>query len=98
MDKGTIRKKDNIKSLEMAHTIREFHHKSLWEEEKHFTWLISLLLTAQIILYMSNDLCNQNKFYFILILSITGNLICCMAFRILRREGYYFHKALSKFV
>lgn len=43
--------KKDIEKLKMAFTIRDSHHKSLWEEEKHFTWWLSILLSAQIVIY-----------------------------------------------
>ena len=88
----------SIKKLELAHNIREFHHKSLWEEEKHFTWWISIVLSLQILLYTTGHICNQNKFIFIVIASFIGIFICFTAFRIVRLESEYFHTALSRFV
>jgi len=88
----------DVKRLEIAHNIREFHHKSLWEEEKHFTWWVSIVLSAQILIYTSNSLCNQSKLIFIFIASLVGIFLCIIAFRVLRREGEYFHTALSRFV
>uniref|UniRef100_A0A7C3YSK9 Uncharacterized protein n=1 Tax=candidate division WOR-3 bacterium TaxID=2052148 RepID=A0A7C3YSK9_UNCW3 len=89
---------DDIKRLELAHKIREFHHNSLWEEEKHFTWLVSIVLSAQIIVYTSNSLCNQDKLIFVLVGSLIGIFLCITAYRTLRKEGAFFHTALSKFV
>lgn len=88
----------NLKKLELAHNIREFHHRSLWEEEKHFTWWVSIVLSAQIVVYTSNSLRNQPKLIFVLIGSLIGVFLCITAFRTLRREGKYFHTALSRFV
>lgn len=98
MTEETKNNNDDVKRLELAHNIREFHHKSLWEEEKHFTWWVSIVLSAQIVLYTSDSLNNQNKLLFIVIGSLIGIFLCIMAFRILRAEGGYFHTALSRFV
>lgn len=88
----------DVKRLEIAHNIREFHHKSLWEEEKHFTWFVSIVLSTQILIYTSNSLCNQSKLIFIFIAFLVGIFLCITAFRVLRKEGEYFHNALSRFV
>ena len=93
-----IKNNDDVKKLDLAHNIREFHHKSLWEEEKHFTWWVSILLSAQIIVYTSNSLFNRDKLIFVFIGSLIGIFLCIIAFRTLRKEGEYFHTALSKFV
>ncbi len=89
---------DDVKRLELAHNIREFHHKSLWEEEKHFTWWISIVLSAQIVVYTSSSLCNENKLTFMVIGSVVGFFLCFTALNIMRKEGGYFHIALSIFV
>jgi hypothetical protein len=36
-----------VEALKFAQQLREYHHKALWEEEKHFTWLLSIILAAQ---------------------------------------------------
>ncbi len=90
--------KNDVKRLEIAHTIREFHHKSLWEEEKHFTWWISLVLSAQTIIYTSSTVRSQFKLVLISIGSLIGVFLCIIALKILRKEGEYFNTALTKFV
>jgi len=89
---------DSLKKIDLAHKIRTFHHNSLWEEEKHFTWLISIILSAQIIFYTNNLLVNRDKIFFTLVSSLIGIFLCITAYRVLRREGLYFHTALSRFV
>lgn len=89
---------DDVKKLELAHTIREFHHKSLWEEEKHFTWWVSIVFSGLIVLYTNNGLCYRNKLIFIIIGSLIGIFLCITALRIMIVEGGYFHTALARFV
>lgn len=88
----------DVKRLELAHKIRDLHHKSLWEEEKHFTWWISIVLSTVIVLYTSSSICDQNRLIFMAIVSAVGFFICFIALNVMRKEGVYFHIALSRFV
>lgn len=43
----------DIARLDMADKIRNSHYNSIWEQQKHFTWLISIILSAQAV--FAND-------------------------------------------
>ena len=88
----------NLNRLEFAKGLREYHHKAIWEEEKHFTWLVSIILSLQVIVYTNDKICEQNKCLLILGLSFIGFIFCCLFLIVIRREGYFFHKALALFV
>lgn len=85
-------------SLEIAQAIRNYHHKALWEEQKHFTWWISIVLSAQILLYLNISISSPIKLLFILMSSVVGLFLCIMAIITIRKEGEYFQRALSEYV
>lgn len=89
---------NRIQKLEFAQNLREYHHKAIWEEEKHFSWLISIIISLQVIIYTNDKICLQNKSLIIIFLSLIGIIFCLLALKIIRREGVFFIKALALFV
>lgn len=84
--------------LGLALENRKFHHNSIWEEQKHFTWLISILLSG-VVLGLASDRINvTGKGALILVGSAVGLLLSLMAFRVQRREGVYYRIAQATFV
>jgi hypothetical protein len=88
----------DIARLQFAQSIRVFHHAALWEEEKHFTWLNSLILSAQLLLFNSEKIPFKFRFSLILVVSLLGVLASRIALRVIRKEGEYFCNALNRFV
>ena len=89
---------DDLKRLEFANDLRGLHHASLWEEEKHFTWLNSLILSAQVFLLTSEKISPHLRLY-LAIGTALGGLICSgMALLVIRKESEYFNIALKQFV
>jgi len=90
--------KDNSSRLSAAQSIREYHHKAIWEEEKHFTWLLSIILSAQYLVFTSSALENFLKLQFVIAISLLGMLFSFLAYRILHSEGNHFQRAYKLFV
>jgi hypothetical protein len=90
--------KDAADALRLAHQFREYHHKALWEEEKHFTWLHSIILAAQvaIVTRRANEL--EARAVLLVVLAIIGLLLVVVALRVVRREGAFFVEAHRVFV
>jgi hypothetical protein len=84
--------------LEFAFGLRSYHHNAIWEEQKHFTWLISIILSAQLLVLTGVRLDNLPKALLISIASIVGILLSVTALRVQRREGEYFRNANARFV
>ncbi|MFI7028201.1 hypothetical protein ACIBK1_05785 [Microbispora rosea] len=84
---------DNLERLKFMFTVRSYHHNAIWEEQKHFTWLISILLSAQLVTLASTSLGTSGKIIIILAGSIVGIVLAVTAFRVQRHEGRYFRAA-----
>jgi hypothetical protein len=87
----------DLRNVEFAHKLREFHHDALWEEEKHFTWLATLLLSFQGLLF-SSEKPFPGRLALLVIASLLGILLSIVALEVIRKEGQYFHHNLKHFV
>jgi hypothetical protein len=87
---------ENIKALSIAQQHREYFHRALWEEEKHFTWLLSIILAAQITIITMK--CLPTKEVLLCALAAIGFIFAVIALRVVRREGKSFMKANKLFV
>ncbi len=47
-------KTELLKHFELANQRIRYHHDSLWEEEKHYSWWVYILLAGLIYIYLSN--------------------------------------------
>jgi hypothetical protein len=83
--------------LDLALRIRQNHHDAIWEEQKHFTWLISIILSAQLIVFVGTKLDPSQKIALIIISSVVGVLFAITGFRVQRIEGVYFYDANIKY-
>jgi hypothetical protein len=83
--------------LDLAIKIREYHHNAIWEEQKHFTWLISIILSAQLLVLTSDKFRASGK-VLVVVGSVVGILLAMTGFRVQRREGSYFRNANANFV
>jgi hypothetical protein len=87
----------SLTKLDLAHKIRQSHHDAIWEEQKHFTWLISIILSAQLIVFVGGKLDSAGKIALIVISSLVGILFAITGFRVQRIEGVYFYNANIKY-
>jgi hypothetical protein len=78
--------------------VREYHHKALWEEEKHFTWLNSLVLSGELLVFASDKLSTCSKSTLISILTGFGLLTSLLALKVVRAESRNFQRALRRYV
>lgn len=87
-----------FEALRIAQQIREYHHKALWEEEKHFLWLNSIILAAQAAILTKSI--TEVPYHTILLISLAaiGLLFALIALRVIRREGVFFVDANKIFV
>lgn len=88
----------DITKLQFVQSIRAYHHAALWEEEKHFTWLNSLIFSAQLFLLTSSSEKIPVRFPLIVVVSLLGISTSLVALRVIRKESEYFLSALSRFV
>jgi hypothetical protein len=91
-------KDDAADALKFTQALREYHHKALWEEEKHFTWLHSIILAAQaaILTRTPDELAARSTI--LVVLGVIGLLFAIVAFCVVRREGQFFTYAHNLFV
>jgi hypothetical protein len=79
----------DIARLDMADKIRHYNYNSIWEQQKHFTWLISIILSAQAIVLAGTKLDSSDKIAILCVASIVGIMISIIGFRVQRIEGVY---------
>lgn len=97
---GTSKDPDSttdISRLDMAEKIRHSNYNSIWEHQKHFTWLISIILSAQAIILAGTKLDSSDKVVILCVASIVGIMISLTGFRVQRIEGIYFCQANELF-
>jgi hypothetical protein len=87
-----------IEALKFAQQLREYHHKALWEEEKHFTWLLSIILAAQAAVLTSKGSDLPARGPILIVLAVIGLAFVIVALRVVRREGEFFVNAHAFFV
>jgi hypothetical protein len=86
-----------IARLDMAYKIRHSNYNSIWEQQKHFTWLISIMLSGQAIVVGAVQLRSPEKSAVLFAASIAGIIISIIGFRVQRIEGIYFCDANKVF-
>jgi hypothetical protein len=87
----------DLEKLRILYSLREYFHKALWEEEKHFTWLLSLIATGQATL-LANAVPLQNRLLLLGVLSGLGLVITLLALKVVRAESDNFQQLLWRFV
>src|SRR4051794_19186726 len=87
-----------IELLKIAQTIRDYHHRALWEEERHFTWLLWILITGMAGVFLVSNLDKPTKAAVVLGFASLGATFSLLAYRVVRREGVYFHDANIRFM
>ncbi|HZF09013.1 MAG TPA: hypothetical protein VFE33_09510 [Thermoanaerobaculia bacterium] len=88
---------DALERVKIAQAIREYHHRALWEEEKHFTWLVSIALGALVLLFTAK-IGRPEKLLLIGAVALAGALSALIGFRVLRLESVNFQLALQRVV
>lgn len=87
-----------VDALRLTQQLREYHHKALWEEEKHFTWLLSILLAAQAAILTAKAADLPARTAILVALAATGLVLVIVALCVVRREGGFFVNAHGLFV
>lgn len=86
-----------LKILEISQSLRKYYHDALWDEEKHFTWWVSILFPGLILAYSSSQLCVWQKVTVITMGSLFGVLLSFIGYFVVRKEGVYFKDAMETF-
>ena len=81
----------------MSQEFRKYNHQALWEEEKHFTWWISVIFPALFFILISTNIQPILKIITITLGCIFGILLSFFGFIVIRKEGIYFTDALETF-
>jgi hypothetical protein len=85
-----------LTKLQVAQGIRDYHHSALWEEEKHFTWFISIILSAALILITNDKVSLPLKVLLVFLVSLIGGIISLIALRVVRNESQNFQNSLIR--
>jgi hypothetical protein len=68
-------------------------HQAIWEEIKHYTWLLSILLGWPTVLFLSKDLTSIRAFLPYLVISpILGFFFSVIAYFVIRREYHFYNE------
>jgi hypothetical protein len=86
----------NTARLDLAVKIWQAYHNAIWEEQKHFTWLISIILSAQAVVLAGIKLSSSERAILISLASTVGILIAATGFRVQRIEAVYYCQANSR--
>jgi hypothetical protein len=87
-----------VDALKFAQQLREYHHRALWEEEKHFTWLLSIILAAQAAVLTAKGSDLSARAPILIGLAVIGFAFAIVALVVVRREGAFFVNAHALFV
>jgi hypothetical protein len=88
----------DLTKLQIAQSLRDYHHKALWEEEKHFMWFVSIIMSVDVLLITTDKLDCTLKGFLILLASAIGAIVCLIALRVIRSESCNFQIALYRFI
>lgn len=84
------RRERALHRLKTAAARRDQHHAALWEEEKHFSWLVSLLAPAAAWFALGSSFELPNRLLGVGVVSFLGTVVCLIAIHVIRREGESF--------
>ena len=87
----------SMEKLDLLLKIRQGHHDAIWEEQKHFTWLISIILSGQFVIFAGVQIASTQKIALVVVSSLVGILFAVVGFRTQRIEGVYFTNANAAF-
>jgi len=88
-----------LKYLEVISQRVTHHHDSLWEEEKHYSWWVYVILAGLIFVYMSRSpyLCGWPKVLIIVVGCGLGIYLSRAGYKVIRKESQYFHEARESY-
>ncbi|MGP1832218.1 hypothetical protein ACTTBA_03995 [Shewanella frigidimarina] len=90
---------DDIELYKISDSLRSHFHNSLWEEEKHYTWLISIIFGAIILITVRMPLDEfYLKLFVLFFLSGFGGIITKIAYSVIDDESRYFQIAFHRHV
>lgn len=84
--------------LASAHTFRAYHHHALWEAERHFTWVASVVLSATVIVGTSDKFGVTFRLIGAALLGSVGAVVCLIALTVVKRERAGFALAARVFL
>ncbi len=82
----------DLDALRLAVERVRYHHRVLWEEEKHYSWYVYVVFGALLFVW-SREVCPLWKGLVALGISGLGFVLSLIAYRIICREGELFCKA-----
>jgi hypothetical protein len=83
--------------LEISQALRKYYHDALWEEEKHFTWWVSLVFPYLVFVYSQSQLYAWQKVAMITFGCLFGLCLSFLGYLVIRKEGIYFRDAMEIF-
>jgi hypothetical protein len=69
------------------------HRQTLWEEQKHFAWWISIILSGLILIFLADEIDSKLRIIPIALGCIFGITISIVARRVISKEDIYFQEA-----
>ncbi|MFC1912603.1 hypothetical protein ACFLX7_00150 [Chloroflexota bacterium] len=85
-----------IKHLEIVSQTAKHHHDAIWEEEKHYSWWVYIILAGLIYIYVNVDGNYIPKNTLITIGGLFGIYLSLAAIKVIRREGDFLYQTLEK--
>ncbi|MBN2163898.1 MAG: hypothetical protein JXR25_15915 [Pontiellaceae bacterium] len=86
---------EHLDALKTANELRKYFHTALWEEEKHYTWLVSIIL-GSITLVITRE--TEYKAPIIFLLAVVGFVITRIAIAVIKAESRYFQIAIRRHI
>jgi len=94
-----IPSKDDMEFYKLTSDLRSHFHDALWEEEKHYTWLISILLGVIVLVTVRLNVGTEElKLLIVFGLSYIGGIFSKIAFNVIKEESQYFQIAFYRHV
>lgn len=89
-------RKELFEVLQVAEARRRYHHNALWEEQKHFTWWVALIVPAVVGLHLQGPdmLSHAQKAGLMVTGCALGIVIACIAIYVISREAKSFRKTV----
>lgn len=88
---------ESLDRLEFAFKRWSYHHTAIWEAQKHFTWFISIVLSAEVISLSTASLSHTTRLVTVEVLSVVGVVLAWIGCRVQRREGSLFTFASDEY-
>jgi hypothetical protein len=88
----------DLQRLQFLHELRDYHHSALWEIQKHFTWLLSIVLAAQAAILTTAVVQPPERRNLLIGMALLGLAFSLLALRVVRKEGEYFFNVNRQFV